>query len=81
MSWYRNSSPLLDLLKLREPNLNIFISGVLLKRTKNELRNRIGQNQLSSLSIMSNESDTLRQLVFSQLIIDFSNLKSRKRPI
>ena len=52
-----------------------------LKRIKNELRNRIGQDRLNSLSIMSIESDVLRQLDFSQIIMDFSHLKSRKRPI
>ena len=52
-----------------------------LKRIKNELRNRIRQDRLNSLSIMSIESDVLRQLDFSQIILDFSNLKSRKMPI
>ena len=52
-----------------------------LKRIKNELRNRIRQDRLNSLSIMSIESDVLRQLYFSQIILDFSNLKSRKMPI
>ena len=52
-----------------------------LKRIKNELRNRIGQDRLNSLSIMSIESDVLRQLDFSQIIMDFSHLKSRKKPI
>ena len=52
-----------------------------LKRIKNELRNRIGQDRLNSLSIMSIESHVLRQLDFSQIIMDFSHLKSRKRPI
>ena len=33
-----------------------------LKRIKNELRNRIGQDRLNSLSIMNIESDVLRQL-------------------
>ena len=35
-----------------------------LKRIKNELRNRIEQDRLNSLSIMSIESDVLRQLDF-----------------
>ena len=52
-----------------------------LKCIKNELRNRIGQDRLNSLSIMSIESDVLRQLDFSQIIMDFSHLMSRKRPI
>ena len=52
-----------------------------LKRIKNDLRNRIGQDRLNSLSIMSIESDVLRQLDFSRIIMDFSHLKSRKRPI
>ena len=49
-----------------------------LKRIKNELRNRIGQDRLNSLSIMSIERDVLRQLDFSQIIMDFSHLRVGK---
>ena len=51
-----------------------------LKRIKNELRNRIGQDRLNNLSIMSIESDILRGLDFSKIIDDFSQQKCRKRP-
>ena len=40
-----------------------------LKFIKNELRNGIGQDRLNSLSIMSIESDVLRQLDCSQITL------------
>lgn len=52
----------------------------LLGRIKNELRNSMCQTHLSSLSLMSIESDLVRQLDFDDLVDDFEKRKeSMKR--
>lgn len=52
-----------------------------LKRIKNELRTTMIQERLTCLSLMSIESDILRGIDFEDVINDFTNLKSRKRPL
>jgi len=51
-----------------------------MKIIKNRLRTTMGQNRLSKLSLLSIESDLLRELNFSELINDFSAKKARKVP-
>lgn len=51
-----------------------------MKIIKNRLRTTMGQNRLSKLSLLSIESDLLRELDFSELINDFSAKKARKVP-
>ena len=50
-----------------------------LKLIKSEHRTRMGQERLNWLSLMSIESDILRQIDFSDIIDDFANLKARKQ--
>ena len=52
-----------------------------LKRIKNELRNNMGQERLSSLSLLCIEREKLRELDFDDVIHDFAHLKSRKQTI
>ena len=52
-----------------------------LKLIKNYLRNSMGQDRLSKLSLMSIESELLRTLDFKDIIDDFSKLKARKRSL
>lgn len=52
-----------------------------LKIIKNELRTRMLQERLSSLSLMSIESDVLKELDFDEVINDFAHLKARKVPL
>ena len=52
-----------------------------LKRIKNELRTTMLQERLSNLSIMSIESDILHNIDFNDIIEDFAQQKSRKKPI
>ena len=49
-----------------------------LKRIKNEVRSTMGETRLNFLSIMSIESDILRDLDFSSIIETFACLKTRK---
>ena len=84
MSWYRYSSPLLDLLKLREPNLNIFISGVLfcvdmtsttqsLRRVRVPNRRYVdvdGEDEDRNISPMDKFRQDVFQVINDQLIID-----------
>ena len=52
-----------------------------LKRIKNALRSTMGQERLSSLAILSIESELVRQIDFSTLIANFAELKSRRKPV
>ncbi|KAL7870428.1 hypothetical protein SRHO_G00079250 [Serrasalmus rhombeus] len=52
-----------------------------LARIKNELRIRMRQNRLNSLSLLAIESDLVRQLNFDELVDDFARKKSRKKLI
>uniref|UniRef100_A0A3B1JTW1 TTF-type domain-containing protein n=1 Tax=Astyanax mexicanus TaxID=7994 RepID=A0A3B1JTW1_ASTMX len=52
-----------------------------LARIKNELRIRMRQNRLNSLSLLAIESDLVRQLNFDELVDDFARKKSRKKHI
>lgn len=49
-------------------------------RIKNELRTRMTQRHLNSLSLMAIESELVRDINFDDLIKDFSSKKSRKKP-
>ena len=49
-----------------------------LKRIKNEVRSTMGETRLNFLSIMSIESDILRDLDFSSIIETFACQKPRK---
>lgn len=51
-----------------------------LKLVKNYLRNTMGQDRLSSLTLLSIEHDRLRQLDFSDISTDFARQKARKYP-
>ncbi|KAF7643708.1 hypothetical protein LDENG_00234940, partial [Lucifuga dentata] len=53
----------------------------LLGRIKNELRSIMGQSRLSSLSLMSVESDLVRKIDFDDLVDEFARKKARKVPI
>uniref|UniRef100_H3A9I3 HAT C-terminal dimerisation domain-containing protein n=1 Tax=Latimeria chalumnae TaxID=7897 RepID=H3A9I3_LATCH len=48
-------------------------------RMKNELRSTMHQRRLNALSLMAVESELVRQMVFNDLICDFSSLKARKK--
>lgn len=48
-----------------------------LKRIKNELRSTMSQDRLSALSILSIESDKIRDINFNELLDDFAMSKSR----
>lgn len=50
-----------------------------LKRIKNEQRSVMRQERLDMLSLMSIESDVLRQIDFEDVINDFSDLKCRRK--
>lgn len=52
-----------------------------LKRIKNELRSTMLQERLTSLSLMSIESDVLKSIDFEEVINDFAHLKSRRVPL
>lgn len=52
-----------------------------LKRIKNELRTTMLQERLTNLSIMCIESDILQKLDFEDIIEDFAQQKSRKKPL
>ncbi|XP_022160822.1 uncharacterized protein LOC111026937 [Myzus persicae] len=52
-----------------------------LKRIKNELRTTMLQERLTNLSIMCIESDLLQKLDFEDIIEDFAQQKSRKKPL
>lgn len=52
-----------------------------LKRIKNELRSTMLQERLTSLSLMSIESDVLKSIDFDEVINDFAHLKSRRVPL
>lgn len=52
-----------------------------LKRIKNELRTTMLQERLSNLSIMCIESDILQKIEFEDIIEDFAQQKSRKKPL
>lgn len=49
-----------------------------LKLIKNYLRNRMGQDRLSNLAIISIEKELSKMLDYNDVITDFANLKSRK---
>jgi len=49
-----------------------------LKLIKNYLRSTMGQQRLSSLALLSIESDLMREMAFEDVIFDFANAKSRK---
>lgn len=49
-----------------------------MKLIKNRLRSTMTQNRLSNLSLLSIESDLLRELDFTEIINDFSLKKARK---
>ena len=49
-----------------------------LKRVKNYLRSTMGQAKLSALSLLSIESELLKNLDIDDIIIDFAHKKSRK---
>lgn len=51
-----------------------------MKIIKNRLRTTMGQNRLSKLSLLSIESDLLRELDFNEIINYFSAKKARKVP-
>ena len=53
----------------------------LLKRINNALRSTMGQECLSSLAILSIESELVRQIDFSTLIANFAELNSRRKPV
>ncbi|MCP4488807.1 MAG: hypothetical protein GY820_16080 [Gammaproteobacteria bacterium] len=46
---------------------------------KNELRMKMTQNRLNSLSLLAIESQFVQQLNFDELVDDFARRKSRKR--
>lgn len=48
-------------------------------RIKNELRMKMSQNRLNSLSLLAIESQFVQQLNFDELVDDFARRKSRKR--
>ena len=50
-----------------------------LKRIKNELRTTMTQKRLSALSLMSVESELVRDMDFEDIIQEFSKKKSRKK--
>ena len=50
-----------------------------LKLIKNEHRTTMGQERLNWLSLMSIESDILRQIDFTDIIDKFASLKVRKQ--
>lgn len=50
-----------------------------LARIKNELRMKMCQNRLNSLSLLAIESEFVRQLNFDELVDDFARRKSRKK--
>ena len=50
-----------------------------LRRIKDEARTNMKQDRLSMLSLMSIESNILRELSFSDIICDFATLKARKK--
>ena len=52
-----------------------------LKRIKNALRSTMGQVRLSSLTILSIESELVRQIDFSKLIANFAEVKSRRKAV
>ena len=52
-----------------------------LERIKNALRSTMGQERLSSLAILSIESELVRQIDFSTLIANLTELKSRRKPV
>lgn len=52
-----------------------------LKRIKNELRTTMLQERLSNLSIMCIEKDVLQKIDFRDIIEDFAQQKSRKKPL
>jgi hypothetical protein len=45
---------------------------------KNYLRTTMGQQRLSSLSLLSIENDVMRQLPFDEIISEFAHKKCRK---
>lgn len=49
-----------------------------LKLIKNYLRNTIGQDRLSNISILNIEKEKTAQLDMSKIIHDFANMKTRK---
>jgi len=49
-----------------------------LKRIKNELRTIMGQDRLSALSVLSIESEIVKQLDFEDIVDAFARKKSRK---
>ena len=53
----------------------------LLKRLKSPLRSILGQEKLSSLALLSFENDLTSSLDYNDIIVEFANLKLRKRPI
>ena len=50
-----------------------------LKRVKNELRTKMGQQRLSALSLLAIESELAKETDFEELINDFASQKSRKK--
>ena len=49
-----------------------------LKRIKNELRSSMGQDRLNNLTLMSIESEVLREIDISSIIKQFAQAKSQK---
>jgi hypothetical protein len=49
-----------------------------MKLITNYLRSTMGQQRLSSLSLLSIENDVLRQLPFDEIISEFAHKKCRK---
>uniref|UniRef100_A0A673NLW3 TTF-type domain-containing protein n=1 Tax=Sinocyclocheilus rhinocerous TaxID=307959 RepID=A0A673NLW3_9TELE len=50
-----------------------------MSRVKNELRTRMCQERLNSLSLMSIESELLKELSFDEVVDDFARRKTRKK--
>ena len=50
-----------------------------LKRIKNAVRSTMGQERLSSLTLMDIESEIVQSLDFQDIINSFSAMKSRRR--
>lgn len=49
-----------------------------LKRVKNCLRSTLGQNRMATLSLLSIESEVLRKLNCTEIIVNFAQQKCRK---
>lgn len=52
-----------------------------LNKIKNKLRSTMVQERLNSLSLMSIESDILKEIEFEEVMYDFEHKKSRKKPL